>query len=103
MVTDRFPLKYLKLNYIKTAKTKYLIYFLFQSFLGQRYGYRPIPPVIPTAEFTVLVAELEKEDEEGERGLLQEWYICDENSVPPVYQLQVKYTHDHLLSLCNSQ
>ncbi len=52
--------------------------------LGDRYGWRPVPPAIPADECEAIehhVAPAEKE-------LLQRWYKRDDNAVPPVYDLQ---------------
>ena len=57
-----------------------------QVFLGQKYGYRPIPTHIVAVEF-VLLRECAKNVPE-EMALLDNWYKKDENTVPPVYILQ---------------
>ena len=52
--------------------------------LGDRYGWRPLPPDIPAEEFE----QLEKHITNGEdKALLQKCYRCDDNAVPPVYCL----------------
>ena len=53
--------------------------------LGDRYGWRPLPEVIPAREFEQIF-ELVPND--GERNLLATWYKRDDNAVPPVYELQ---------------
>lgn len=58
----------------------------FQVFLGQKYGYRPIPTHIPAAEFELL-RECAKNIQD-ELELLDAWYKKDMNTVPPVYVLQ---------------
>lgn len=60
--------------------------FFFQVFLGQKYGYRPIPTHIPAAEFELL-RECAK-NVQDELELLDAWYKKDMNTVPPVYVLQ---------------
>ena len=55
-------------------------------FLGQKYGYRPIPTLILATEFELL-RECAKNVPE-EVTLLDNWYKKDENTVPPVYILQ---------------
>ena len=61
-----------------------------QTFLGQKYGYRPFPAKIVAAEFeTVLEAVSESKNKE----VLSRWFYRDENSVPPVYVLQPITVH----------
>ena len=52
--------------------------------LGNRYGWRPLPLEIP-AEENNAVFDLVPENE---KKLLDQWYLKDENSIPPVYTLQ---------------
>ena len=56
-----------------------------QMLLGNRYGSRPLPVSIPQEEMNHILA-YSKHVENNE--LLQEWYIRDDNSVPPEYILQ---------------
>ncbi len=56
--------------------------------LGDRYGHRPVPSEIPAHEFELLVEEAEGL-QLGGVDTLREWYVCDENAVPPEYVLQV--------------
>ncbi|XP_012943969.1 NACHT and WD repeat domain-containing protein 2 [Aplysia californica] len=58
----------------------------FIVFLGQKYGYRPIPAEILASEFELL-RECAKQDP-NEVKLLDEWYKRDDNFVPAVYVLQ---------------
>ncbi|XP_071108697.1 NACHT and WD repeat domain-containing protein 2-like [Haliotis cracherodii] len=58
----------------------------FVVFLGQKYGYRPLPTHIPASEFLML-REVAK-NVQSELELFDTWYKVDENSVPPVYILQ---------------
>ncbi|KAK0046460.1 NACHT and WD repeat domain-containing protein 2 [Biomphalaria pfeifferi] len=58
----------------------------FIVFLGQKYGYRPIPAEILASEFELL-RECTKQSAE-ELHLLDEWYKRDDNYVPAVYVLQ---------------
>jgi len=55
-------------------------------FLGQKYGYRPIPSQILASEFDMLRSELNRIEEDT--ALLNEWYQLDTNAVPPVRVLQ---------------
>ncbi len=53
--------------------------------LGDRYGWCPLPYEIPTLEFSEILHNVTNaEDTE----LLSNWYRCDDNAVPPVYDLQ---------------
>ena len=56
-----------------------------QTFLGQKYGYRPFPPKIPETEFNrLLKAVVDEEDS----STLQAWFQLDSNAVPKEYILQ---------------
>lgn len=58
----------------------------FVSFLGNRYGYRPFPAVIPDPDFSVLLANI---SDTLSKDLLQLWFKKDINrSNPPVHRLQ---------------
>lgn len=52
--------------------------------LGDRYGWRPIPPQIDRAEFDGICDRVGASKADRLRG----WYVLDENAVPPVYDLQ---------------
>ena len=52
--------------------------------LGDRYGSRPLPSVIPEAEMINIHTHLGVQD----RKLVEEWYVEDTNAIPPVYVLQ---------------
>ena len=58
----------------------------FQVFLGQKYGYRPIPTIIPAVEFE-MIGDVVKESKE-DYDLMMQWYKRDDNQVPPIYILQ---------------
>jgi hypothetical protein len=51
-------------------------------FLGDRYGWQPLPVSIPADEWDVLIAHV------NDRELLNQWYQRDDNAVPPAYILQ---------------
>jgi NACHT domain- and WD repeat-containing protein len=53
--------------------------------LGDRYGWRPLPPEIPTDEFERLRTVIPAMEE---KALLEEHYRRDDNAVPPVHVLQ---------------
>uniref|UniRef100_A0A8C9V818 NACHT and WD repeat domain containing 1 n=1 Tax=Scleropages formosus TaxID=113540 RepID=A0A8C9V818_SCLFO len=59
--------------------------------LGNRYGHRPIPRLIPENEFELLLSKL-RENKEGVK-LLNQWFWKDYNAVPPSYVLQSITTH----------
>ena len=58
----------------------------FIYFGGQKYGYRPIPTVIPTEEMALMRRTLVKMEEDV--SLLDSWYFSDSNSIPPLSILQ---------------
>ncbi|PWA28096.1 hypothetical protein CCH79_00020831 [Gambusia affinis] len=58
----------------------------FVGLLGNRYGHRPLPRLIPEKQFEVLLSKLSKNPECVQQ--LQEWFQKDNNSVPPTYVLQ---------------
>jgi len=53
--------------------------------LGDRYGWRPLPPDIPAEEFELLKKAVSGVEEQA---LLEKYYRLDDNAVPPVYCLQ---------------
>ena len=59
--------------------------FILQTFLSQKYGYRPFPHHIPATEFDSLSAAV---DDQDDKQLLQVWFKLDDNAVPPEYVLQ---------------
>ncbi|KAK2159955.1 hypothetical protein LSH36_143g06023 [Paralvinella palmiformis] len=58
----------------------------FQVFLGQKYGYRPIPTFILATEFDMIVDVVKEVPSDA--ALLQQWYKRDDNAVPPIMILQ---------------
>ncbi|XP_067288484.1 NACHT domain- and WD repeat-containing protein 1 [Pseudorasbora parva] len=62
-----------------------------QALLGNQYGHRPIPHLIPETEFESLVSKLSKDSES--LTLLNQWFSKDSNSVPPTYILQPITAH----------
>ena len=62
--------------------------YISQTFLGDRYGFQPIPVEMDAEEFELLFDEAIKSDVVN-RELLKEWYRKDDNAVPPIYALQV--------------
>lgn len=63
---------------------------IFQAMLGQRYGYQPLPSFIEAQEFEILHQVARSEKLQNIR-FLENWYIRDDNAMPPVYCLQVGY------------
>ena len=61
---------------------------VFQSMLGDRYGYRPPPPEIAADEYEMLLAEAERLHHD-QIDIVKTWYRKDDNTVPPMYVLQV--------------
>ena len=55
-------------------------------FLGQKYGYRPIPTYIVASEFVMLREALLAMGTDV--TLLDTWYMKDTNAVPAIYILQ---------------
>lgn len=51
----------------------------FVLLLGQRYGWRPLPTIIPAREFRELLAALPNQTA---KGILLDWYRLDENALP---------------------
>ncbi len=62
-----------------------------QALLGNQYGHRPIPRLIPETEFELLISKLPKDSES--LMLLNQWFSKDSNSVPPTYILQPITAH----------
>lgn len=61
------------------------VFHSFQTFLGQKYGYRPFPAKIVASEFEKLLGAVESNDD---LQLLKHWFWRDDNSVPAEYLLQ---------------
>ncbi len=59
----------------------------FLILLGDRYGWRPLPEILPAALFAKLAAQLASTDP-GAARLFELWYRVDENAVPPAAELQ---------------
>ncbi|UJR21317.1 hypothetical protein I4U23_024408 [Adineta vaga] len=56
----------------------------FVVFLGQKYGYRPLPTKIEEEEFRLVTSVSSKED----ARLLNQWYKLDSNNIPSLFCLQ---------------
>ncbi|MDQ2977340.1 MAG: DUF4062 domain-containing protein [Acidobacteriota bacterium] len=56
----------------------------FMVLLGDRYGWRPLPPQIPAEELERLFGAMT----EQEKTETKQWYRRDDNAVPPEYVLQ---------------
>ncbi|XP_032238906.2 NACHT domain- and WD repeat-containing protein 1 [Nematostella vectensis] len=57
----------------------------FITFLGQKYGYRPLPHKIDSREFEKLLSVITSAED---LDLVKYWYWRDDNNVPPEYILQ---------------
>jgi NACHT domain- and WD repeat-containing protein len=62
----------------------------FLILLGERYGWRPLPPTIPLDELSTIEAALDLDD----RIRLREWYRRDDNAVPPMFVLRARAAGD---------
>jgi len=60
----------------------------FVVLLGDRYGWRPLPPEIPAKEFATIEARVTEADN---KTLLKTWYWLDENAAKPVWCLQPRH------------
>ncbi|XP_066285006.1 NACHT domain- and WD repeat-containing protein 1-like isoform X3 [Branchiostoma lanceolatum] len=58
----------------------------FVAFLGNRYGYRPIPAKIEAEELDILLKKAIELD--MDTTVIKEWYLQDDNAVPAVCLLQ---------------
>jgi len=56
----------------------------FVILLGQKYGWQPIPEIIPEGEMMQILNLLQGND----KSLIEKWYRLDENAIPPEYVLQ---------------
>lgn len=56
----------------------------FLILLGDKYGWQPIPEIIPEIEMDSILKVLS----ENEKRLIEKWYWRDDNAVPPEYVLQ---------------
>ena len=56
----------------------------FLILLGARYGWRPLPPHIPHAEFRAIADRVGA----AKTAHLERWYVLDENAVPPLWDLR---------------
>lgn len=60
----------------------------FLALFGDRYGWRPLPEVIPAAYMRALRPALSRED----RALVDDWYLRDDNAIPPQLVLRRRAT-----------
>lgn len=58
----------------------------FLILLGDKYGWQPIPEIIPEVEMNAILGVLDGKDKE----LIHKWYQKDENALPAEYVLQPK-------------
>lgn len=62
-----------------------------KALLGNRYGHRALPRLVPEKQFEALLSKLSK-NPEGVKQLHQ-WFLKDSNAVPPTYVLQPITAH----------
>lgn len=74
------------LNFWKRVDTRHSFKIHLKVFLGQKYGYRPIPTYVLSSELEMLRTELEGQGMDV--SLLDKWYKKDSNAVPPTSILQ---------------
>jgi hypothetical protein len=55
--------------------------------LGERYGWRPLPPEVPAPEFEAVLDAVPGPTKGTDTALLKRWYGRDNNAVPPVFRL----------------
>jgi hypothetical protein len=63
----------------------------FLILLGNRYGWRPLPEMISVKQYNKLAEAATAIDTESggkTHDILKQWYLQDENNLPPVYVLQ---------------
>ena len=56
----------------------------FVILLGEKYGWQPVPEIIPEEEMTAIFRMISEDD----KTLISKWYRLDENAVPAEYLLQ---------------
>eukprot|EP00118_Oscarella_pearsei_P010463 m.64383 g.64383 ORF g.64383 m.64383 type:complete len:1662 (+) comp35248_c0_seq9:54-5039(+) len=57
----------------------------FVTFLGQKYGFRPLKASISASDFKALLTAI---DDQETKSILYQWYKLDENVIPPSFILQ---------------
>uniref|UniRef100_A0A3Q3K829 NACHT and WD repeat domain containing 1 n=2 Tax=Monopterus albus TaxID=43700 RepID=A0A3Q3K829_MONAL len=63
----------------------------FVALLGNRYGHRALPRLVPEKQFEVLLSKLSKNPEGTNQ--LNQWFLKDDNADPPTYILQPVTAH----------
>ena len=65
-------------------------YFHVKAFIGQKYGFRPLPSRIAAVEFETILSELVTMSDvtDDDITLLKTWFKKDTNAVPHVYLMQ---------------
>jgi GTPase SAR1 family protein len=59
----------------------------FVILLGEKYGWQPVPEIIPVQEMEAILGILAEND----KNLIGKWYWRDDNAVPSEYVLQPRY------------
>lgn len=62
-----------------------------KALLGNRYGHRALPRLIPEKQFDTLLSKLSKRPDGIKQ--LKRWFVRDDNAVPPTYILQPITSH----------
>lgn len=65
---------------------------------GERYGWRPLPEIIPLNEWNAIIAFAQAQKETEIIRLLEEWYTKDENNIPHCMELMPRrgiYIYDY--------
>lgn len=86
--------EYLELHLIILLLSYFYVLYIFwapKALLGNRYGQRALPRLIPEKQFEVLLSKLSKKPE-GVK-LLQQWFLKDNNAIPPTFVLQPITAH----------
>ena len=60
----------------------------FLVLLGNRYGWRPPPPQVPSTEYDQILRWLREHGDSDSADLVEQWYRRDDNAVPPEHHLQ---------------
>ncbi|XP_068599724.1 NACHT domain- and WD repeat-containing protein 1 [Brachionichthys hirsutus] len=73
------------------SATKPLLLWAPKALLGNRYGHRALPRLVPEKQFEALLSKLAGSPDGAEQ--LERWFLKDSNAVPPTYVLQPITAH----------
>ena len=73
----------------KYDNEQYICIIFSQTLIGQKYGHRTLPYSIPAEDFDIMKETLHNHPSRATRDihLMDVWYKCDTNAVPPRYVL----------------